>query len=758
MRPMTPGSKLARFAFALVLAVASLPATAVAGAWTTYLRAEIYSDLVARGDTIWCASLDGGLLRYVSAADRFESIPREPDGLASQALTALEFDRSGRLWVGSSDRGASRLSADGQRWDLVSELDGLPRGTVNVLRAVGDTMLIGTEHGVALWNGREITGAIPEGVNPSPFASDAISGVALLPDSSLWVSTGSGLYVSRDLTHEVWTLADAAFAHQALLGLAWDGSTLMTVMGGVPLVMEPDSSWTTRGGIGTILALSDDRGVIVASTDAGVYRWAGLDWLGIPDSPASSSCAVHSSPGCNGIVVTTLDETGRLWGANRTGLFDWAGAVRTLHAPDAPVGNDVQNIVLQGSRVYIATFFEGVGRFDGTRWRNWPVTDCSSGCDTTFRSSAYAFSLLVDDTGRKWVGNWGSAMESFDDDVSPPRFIHTWTPGDTGWDLHTYAWSAAFDASGGRWFGMDYPGEVAPIGIEYYEDTVYRANYQPQDTPDMPSSMVRALYVEQLRKRLWVGYRAAGVTVFDLPGTPGGPLELVQNESPSLKATRINKLDIFGIVAHGDSIWVMSTDDVRVFLASSLAPPYKHVPLPLVGSPAPRGACHPLDVGPDGTVWVGTDAGVHAYRPGGGVVEYDVANSPLAGDEVRAIRVDPVSGVVWIGTATGLSRFDPAYVPPVAPGPPTLEVRGYPNPAWLTGAGLMLHLSGNAAAYRGAVYDASGRKLHGFDGVKDQEVFWDGRDASGRLVRPGVYFVRVEASGHARTLRVALLR
>ena len=57
---------------------------------------------MARHDTIWCASLEGGLLRYVRSADRFESIAREPSGLASQALTALEFDRSGRLWVGTS--------------------------------------------------------------------------------------------------------------------------------------------------------------------------------------------------------------------------------------------------------------------------------------------------------------------------------------------------------------------------------------------------------------------------------------------------------------------------------------------------------------------------------------------------------------------------------------------------------------------------------------------------------------------------------
>jgi ligand-binding sensor domain-containing protein len=768
---MPTGSKSIRFGFALLLALALFPAVAAAGAvaggWTTYLRANIYTDLVAQGDTIWCASLDGGLLRYVSAADRFESFARdpgrpeflEPARLASQALTALELDRSGRLWIGSLDRGVSRLGPDGTSWDLINELDGLPRGAVNVLRAVGDTMLIGTQSGVALWNGSDIVGVVPEGVNPSPFASDTISGVVLRGDS-LWVSTTKGLYVSQASTGlSSWALADTAFENAALLALAWDGTTLMTVAGGVPLVFDQEGgSWASRGGIGTVLALSDDRGVIVASSDLGVYRWDREGWTRIPNSPLSSSCAVRSNPNCSGIVVATTDAAGRLWGANRSGLFDWTGATRTLHEPDAPVGNNIQNIVLQGSRVYIATFGEGVGRFDGTRWRNWFAGNCPGGCDTTFLNSAYAFSLLVDKQGRKWVGNWGTAMESFDDDVSPPQFTHIRTTDSLGMDMHTYGWSAACDSSSGRWFGMDYPGDVAPIGIEYYDSAGdYRTNYRPQNTDAMPSSMVRALLVDQQRGNLWVGYRGKGVTVFKLPETPGGPLVLASGGGLSA----INTLDIFGIVAHNDSIWVMSTDDLRLFRASSLAPPAGYQPLPLVGSPAPIGACHPMDVGPDGTVWVGTDAGVHAYIREALVTdivrytikEYTELNSPLAGDVVRAIRVDPVSGVVWIGTATGLIRFDP-YWKPKSP-----EVRAYPNPVMLTGAGLTLRLAGNAHAYRGAVYDVSGRKLNAFDNVaNDEDVFWDGRDASGALVRPGVYFVRVEAGGHARTVRVALLR
>ena len=741
---------------ALLLSAATALPAAAQGAWTTYLRARQYSDVIARHDTVWCASPEGGLQRFLRAPGRFEDIARQPDGLASQALSALEFDRTGRLWIGTLDQGVSRLSADGKRWDLVSQLDGLPRGAVNALRAVGDTVLIGTAKGVALWNGIEIAGTVPDGVNPSPLASDDVRGLVLRGDS-LWVGTGKGLYVSRASTGLAsWSVADSRFANSPILGMAWDGQTLMAVVDATPFVLDPASgTWLIRGSIGAVMHLSDHGGVILASTERGIYRWGSGGWTSIPGGPVSTGCVPAGDRTCRGPAVAATDDAGRVWVANRDGLREEDSGDWTLHEHEAVVGNDIQNLALQGDRVYVATNAEGVGRFDGTHWKNWYSGQCPSGCDTTFLDAVFAFDLLVDRQGQKWVTNWDHSVESFDDDVSPPKFTHrppTAFP-QPDQNKHTYGWSSAADSAGGRWLGMDTNSDALPIGIEYYDATgAYRANYRPQNTPAMPSSYVRALWADTLRGHLWVGYRARGVTVFDLPGEPGGPLQLAAGGEMS----PIVSLDVFGVAVHKDSAWVLSTTDLRRF---SARPPFAQIgsALPITGSPAPRGACHPLDVGPDGTVWVGTDGGVHAYHPGGRIVEYTAANSPLAGDEVRAIRVHPVSGVVWIGTAAGLSRFDPAYVPPTPPPLASLEVSVFPNPALLTGAGLTLRLAGNTTAYRGVIFDASGRRVRHFEGLNGQ-VFWDGRDASGGLVRPGIYFIRVEAGGLARTVRVALLR
>ena len=40
----------------------------------------------------------------------------------------------------------------------------------------------------------------------------------------------------------------------------------------------------------------------------------------------------------------------------------------TLLVPPGPPGNTYANIIIDGPRVYAATRFEGIGRWDGTSW------------------------------------------------------------------------------------------------------------------------------------------------------------------------------------------------------------------------------------------------------------------------------------------------------------------------------------------------------------------------------------------------------
>ena len=94
----------------------------------------------------------GGFRKLVSAGD----LPRSP-------VIALAQTPNGDLWLGTRDAGLFRSSGG----STVSIKAGLPDPKVNCLFAGGDDDLwVGTDNGIARWNGRELTSAgIPPALN-----------------------------------------------------------------------------------------------------------------------------------------------------------------------------------------------------------------------------------------------------------------------------------------------------------------------------------------------------------------------------------------------------------------------------------------------------------------------------------------------------------------------------------------------------------------------------------------------------------------
>ena len=96
--------------------------------------------------------------------------------------------------------------------------------------------------------------------------------------------------------------------------------------------------------------------------------------------------------------------------------------------------------------------------------------------------------------------------------------------------------------------------------------------------------------------------------------------------------------------------------------------------------------------------------------------------------------------------------------------PPRLVLGpAHPNPA-RDAVAVSFRLVGAAAAHRlqAEVVDAAGRRVCSLDGIETDgggggEVRWDGRDAAGRPVAAGLYWVRVRAGsleGMARVIRL----
>ncbi len=727
----------------------SAPAAHATGAWTSYLRPVTCNDLIATRDTVWMATGEAGIVRYLRAEDRFESIVREPGSLASNQVTTMTFDRSGRLWAGTPGKGVSRLSEDGEDWSLVNAFDGLPSDSVTVLFADGDTVWIGTTRGIALWDGRQIAGTVPDLGTPSPFANNLVTGIVVLGDT-LFVSTPTGVYLAR-LSQQLttWSLANSGLVTPNIVGLVTDRTEVFALGNGAAHRWSRGSgTWGVAGGNGSSRRLRADAGRILSVSTLGVFRWVGDVWQAVSGSPISG-------PTGDGGVDMTIDVDGVVFAAQAGQLLEQASPSWIARRPPGPVGNDIVNVLVEGGDVYVNSPNFGFSRLRDGVWRNWEITTPWFGVDTTFRFVGYPYSLQVDGFGRKWIGSWDASMARLDDSGPIPSVANYFIPLAARDSLakHTYGWASCMDSSGYLYFGLDTPdrGGVEPAGIDVYTpDGDWLINYRTVST-GIIDNQVRALAVDR-NGRLWAGFPSLGVAHADLATT--GPQRLTLPTFTSMGG-EFASLDIFGIAAYGDSIWVLTTSSLRRIRASTQFPVSQ---LDIPAGPAPRGAVHPLDVAADGSVWVGSVDGVRLYPRTGGFQDFKVDNSPLADNEVRTVRVDRATGAVWIATAAGLHRYDPAYTPPPAPQLPRLEFTAYPNPVSTSGAGFQLRLRGNASTYEGEVIDLRGTRVRRFRADGENRIVWDGRDEDGRLVPAGIYFLRARGDGAEAAKRVVVLR
>ncbi len=735
----------------LALLLLVVPATShAAGAWSTWLRMYACADVAASRDTVWMASTEAGLVYYVRHSGTFGSYTREPGGLASNTLSAIAIDRSDRVWVGTPQFGVSRLAANRSSWDLVNAFDGLPSDTVNVLRADGDTVWIGTQRGIALWDGRQIAGSVPDLGTASPFRSDVVTGIVVLRDS-LFVSTTNGVYVAR-LSQQLatWASVDGGLGSTDVRSLASDGREVFALASGNTYRWSMTShTWGVAGGQGSVKRLTDGFGRILSISATGIYRWSVNQWLLVPGSPVADGTA-------DGGQEFTSDPDGVLFAFGNGVLRMQASPTWNVAEPPGPAGNSIQNLLVDGPRVWVNTYGEGVARWDGANWRNWFPRACDASSDTTFANPAFAFTLLRDRSGHIWTAHWEQGVERIDPTVNPPQFTHVVStcgfPSADTLCRHTDGWASAVDSSGFVYIGGDTPdrGTLEPMGIDVYDPSGNSVINWKTTNAGLGDNQVRAITVSK-DGQIWAGFASRGVS-YDTLSTTGADRSRLPTFEP---VVGLENTDIFGLVAQGDSIWVLTTSNVRRISRSTHALVSQ---LEIPAGPAPRGAVRPIDVGPDGSVWVGTSDGVRHFKRGGGYEDFKTSNSPLANNELRAVCVDRATGVVWFGTAAGINRYDPNYVAPTPPALTRLEMLLYPNPLSLTRMGLQLRLRGNTTSYRGEVLDLSGRVVREFAVSANDAVIWDGRDQDGKHVQPGVYFVHARGGGREGIARAVVLR
>jgi len=413
------------------------------------------------------AGIVNGVMKYRSG--QFESIAPS-SSLPSSPVISLTQSADGRIWLGSREAGLFYLNGS----HAVAVGGELPSQTVNALLEEGRDLWIGTDSGLARWNGTSIT---TEGV---PAELRRIRVLTILRDrnSNLWVGTSSGLYrVSGGRCSRSDNAQDGSGA--AINTLFEDAEGDLWAGGPWGIECLRDGTFTTFGkpeglpanSAGSIFADSDDRvwfapltgglswldgGETKHITTAGldkdvVYSIAGTHgdiWIGrqqgglthLISQGADMKAETHTQKqglAQNSVYSVYQSRDGSVWAGTLSGGVSRLHAGQfTTYSNDSGLGANTVASILEGSdeTMWFATP-NGLRAFAKGKWRGYTTKEGLPSDDVNC--------LTEDSRGILWIGTAAGLAFLSANGITAPR------NGPAA--LREPIFGMAEDASGGLW-------------------------------------------------------------------------------------------------------------------------------------------------------------------------------------------------------------------------------------------------------------------------------------------------------------------
>lgn len=435
----------------------------------------------------------------------------------------------------------------------------------------------------------------------------------------------------------------------------------------------------------------DDAGRLWFGTKGGLARFDETTQKFVRYLPAGSG---YGSAAIRGITSITPDGKGGLWLGSATGLrhFDPAtghfGLMRHDPLDGASLADDHVNALALApdGALWIGTN-NGIDRLapGSNAFQHYRVLPQ----DNERRNSIQALSMGPRNT--LWVGT-GSGLEAWRLDGDGP--VRTHIQGADGLN-DVPVRSLYHDAGANLWLGTDQDGlkwrDPATGAFVSFRSQAY-------DRHSLSGSQVSSIWVDR-NGTLWVGTQFDGVCRVDLASGGFSRFTHTVGQQGGIGSNKVR-----AILGAGDGwLWIGATGGglTRFDPASGRAQHYRHTAAP--GSPpddtvtslafaggrlwvgtqdglswfdavhgrfvrqplAPdinAGFINALRPGRDGTLWIATRHGLFARSPDGSLRgwRHDPDDPASLGEDLGFAVLEDRHGIIWIGTDSGLERFDRA--------------------------------------------------------------------------------------------------
>jgi len=704
------------------------------GTWRTHYAYFQGKHVAVSSDAAFCAT-DNGLFRY-RFSDGTLSVLSNANVLSDVGVSALAFSATTQtLVVGYANGNIDLLKPDGTvniRTVLNSAFNGKAIAHIQIS---GSVAYLSTGFGLLRLNLN--SGVISEtydNIGPAG-AGVAVTASAILNDS-LFAATSAGLLAAplaasvNLLDFRTWALRHSAID---IVDLESNGDALLVNRGGLQLLRyQMGSVEPVSLPVGAIRGLQADGNRFLALIGDGLWEVAATDVVTavVPEGLFSAQA----------LAV----QGGRFWLADACeGLISIENGQRQVFRPDGLLQPFNQRILpLRGGRIAVlpggyspetaaALNREGgLSLFEEGSWQHFGATDCpetEGGLPSVTDVTAY----MTTPDGTQWLGTFGDGLfrklpTDTDFTLIADAPFSSFFPSqitDLLYDARTDAvWVTMYaDAAGqpavyrfnatGQWESFTFPVPAAHWAeqlladdtglywlrlrpqaggglLVFSEDGSYRLLREGFGNGDLPSSRVNTI-VKDLEGSIWVGTDRGVAAFFDPLATLQGNAEAI---TPIFESSRLLR---------DERVTAMAVDGGN-------------------------------------RKWIGTDNGLWLFSEDGDERDafFDVGNSPLPGNRIRSLALQPETGEVFVATERGVVAYRGTATQATAE---HRQVKVFPNPVPPRYQGLIT-IEGLAYNATVKITDASGRLVAELQANGGTAV-WNGRDYLGNKAKTGVYFV-----------------
>nr|MBI1231154.1 hypothetical protein [Cytophagales bacterium] len=489
------------------------------------------------------------------------------EGLIDNYIMCLMEDKSGNIWFGSYFGGLSKF--DGKRFSHFTQEQGLSHNNVTSIHEDKSGLIwVGTKNGLNAFDGVSFSHYTTE----EGLSSNDISEILEDKDGYMWFSTSGGGVNRYDGDKFVHITEVEGLSINYVSSMMEDKfGTLWfgTGGGGVSIYSKGFEQVTKKTGLGNnfVSSILEDRSGNL---------WFGTFSGGVSKYDGHKFTHYTKNEGLvsNHVSCMVEDTDGTMWFGTWEGISKFDGQTFTNYtSKDGLSGNMVWSLLIdQKGHLWIGLDKNGVNQFDGINFTQFSHIQ-GLGEKTVF-------SMLEDQRGYLWFGTSGSGLYNYDGE----KYTH-FTDG-AGFDRE-YIWPIIEDQTGNIWVGTRGSGlKLLNLNQETNEITMSKFSVQE----GLSNNRVTSLMISR-KGDLWIG------TGNGLNKMEQATLSLI-GRSPNISLEK----PLFNTYTVEEGFSAVGLNHGKTILEAS-----------------------------DGTIWLGGDDRVMAFRPDAIPEDTTVPNIQLTG-------------------------------------------------------------------------------------------------------------------------------